>query len=273
MIAVVTDSAASLPRELAAELGIAVVPIYLRFGDESVKDEADTSGFYERLRAEPQAAATASPAPGDFVEAFERAPSEEVVCVTVSASVSGINQTARLAADMTGKRVEVVDSGSASMAQGFVAMEAARAGRRGATVEDVVARAGEVAGRSVLVAALNTFEHLRRSGRVNRLVSYAGTMLDIKPVFRLTGGSIDAVARPRTRRRALDRVAAEARSAIAGRPVHLAAVHAAAEDQAREMLERVAEGAKVVESHVAGFTPAMGVHTGPGVVGLAWFTD
>ncbi|MGH2723648.1 MAG: DegV family protein [Actinomycetota bacterium] len=273
MIAVVTDSAASLPRELAAELGIEVVPIYLRFGDESVKDEADPGGFYERLRAEPQAAATASPAPGDFVEAYERAGGDEIVCVTVSATVSGIYQTARLAADMIGKRVEVVDSGSASMAQGFVAMEAARAARAGAGVEEATARAADVAARSVLVAALDTFEYLRRSGRVTRLVSYAGTMLDIKPVFRFTGGSIDAVARPRTRRRALDRVVAEARSGIGARPVHLAAVHAAAEDDARRALERVSDGAQVVESHVAGFTPAMGVHTGPGVVGVAWFTD
>lgn len=273
MVAVVTDSAASLPSELAAELGIAVVPIYLSLGGRSFADEADPGPFYERLRREPGVATTASPSPGDFVEAFDRAPGDEVVCVTVSSEVSALHRTATVAAGMSAKRVEVLDSGTASMAEGFVAMEAARAAARGAPMDEVVARARTVSHAARLVAAIDTFEHLRRSGRVGWIASSAGAAFRIKPVFRFSGGRIERVAQPRTRRRALDRLVAEAERDIAGRPVHLAAVHAEAESDARTVLDRVAAGLDVVEAHVAGFTAAMGAHTGPGVVGLAYFCD
>jgi DegV family protein with EDD domain len=216
---------------------------------------------------------TATPSPGEFLETFENAGADRVVCVTIAGSVSGIPQSAAIAADKAGVDVEVVDSGSASMAQGFVAMEASRAAARGEDLDAVAGRARDVAARCRLVAAIETFEYLRRSGRVNRLMSYAGTMLDIKPVFRMGGGSIEAVARPRTRRRALDRVVEEARRDVGDRPAHLAAVHADAESDARDLLTRASEGLDIEESLVAGFTPAMGAHTGPGVVGLAWFCD
>ncbi len=165
-VTVVTDSAASLPQEVASDLGIEVVPIYLRFGDETLRDEGDPADFYGRLRSDPEGVGTASPAPGDFTEAFDRAPGEEIVCVTVAARVSAINQTARLAAEMSDKRVEVVDSGNASMAQGFVALEAARAGHDGASLEETAGRARDVAERVVLVAALRKLPPAQRRALV-----------------------------------------------------------------------------------------------------------
>jgi DegV family protein with EDD domain len=272
-VAVVTDSAASLPEGIPEELGISVVPIYLRFGDRTNPDDRGAGDFYERLRSSSEPVSTASPSPGDFRTAFEATGASEVVCVTIASSVSGIHRSASIGAEDASPHVEVVDSGAASMAQGFVAMEAARTAARGSNLAEVAQRAREVADRVQLVAAIETFEFLRRSGRVNRLASYAGTMLNIKPVFRMGGGSIDAVGRPRTRRRALEVLEQEARADIARRPVHLAAVHADAEEDAHELLARVSEGLEVTESHIASFTPAMGAHTGPGVVGLAWFCD
>ena len=272
-VAVVTDSAASLPPGVADQLGISIVPIHLRIGDREVPEQQGAEAFYEQLRRGKERATTATPSPGEFLEAFENARADGVVCVTIAGSVSGIHGSAAIAADQAAMEVEVVDSGSASMAQGFVAMEAARAASQGDDLGAAAAQARDVAGRCGLVAAIQTFEHLRRSGRVNRLVSYAGTMLDIKPVFRMRTGTIEAVARPRTWRRALERVLEEVRREVGDHPVHLAAVHADAEGDARDLLARAAEGAEVVEQHVAGFTPAMGAHTGPGVVGLAWFCD
>jgi DegV family protein with EDD domain len=272
-VAVVTDSAASLPPGMADELGITVVPIYLRFGEHAIPDDYGAEGFYEVLRQTQEPVATATPSPGDFLEAFERTGADGIVCVTLASSVSGVHQAASIGAADARAEVEVVDSGGASMAQGFVAMEAARAVRAGGDLSEAAARAREVAGRVTLVAAIETFEYLRRSGRVNRLTSYAGTMLNIKPVFRMRSGEIEALGRPRTRRRALDRLAGEARTDIGNRSAHLAAVHAEAEADARALLEAVAGDVEVVESHVSAFTPAMGAHTGPGVVGLAWFCD
>ncbi|MCA1702230.1 MAG: DegV family EDD domain-containing protein, partial [Actinobacteria bacterium] len=155
MVAVVTDSAANLPPELAAELGIEVVPMYLKFGTESFRDGVDLVGrdFYARLARDHELATTAAPSPGDFVEAFERTGTDDVVCVTVAAGVSFTNQAANMARDQWGGRASIVDSGTASMAEGMVAIEAARAARDGAPLEEVVARARSVADRARLFAA------------------------------------------------------------------------------------------------------------------------
>jgi DegV family protein with EDD domain len=140
-------------------------------------------------------------------------------------------------------------------------------------VDEVVARARSVAGRARLCAAIDTFEFLRRSGRVTKLQAYAATRLDIKPVFRFQHGEAGPVARPRTRSRALARVVEEALAEIGGRPVHLAGIHAGAEAEARDMMARVAAQTEVVEEYVTEFTPVMGAHTGPGVVGLAFYCE
>jgi DegV family protein with EDD domain len=275
MVAVVTDSASNLPPDVAAALGIEVVPMYLKFGEHSYRDGVDLVGedFYERLLRDGDLASTAAPSPGDFLDAFEAAPAGEVVCVTVASSVSFTYQAACMARDQSSRQVAVVDSGAASMAEGFVAMEAARAARLGRTAAEVAARAREVADGVRLFAAIDTFEFLRKSGRVGKLQAYAATRLDIKAVFGFRGGDPGPVARPRTRARALGRVVEETRAEIGDRPVHLAAIHAAAEDEARDIMQRVAAGANVVESFVSPFTPVMGAHTGPGVVGLAFFCD
>ena len=275
MVAVVTDSAANLPPDVAAALGIEVVPMYLKFGEHSYRDGLDLVGedFYERLLKDGELASTAAPSPGDFLEAFESAAAGDVLCVTVASSVSFTYQAACMARDQSSRNVVVLDSGSASMAEGFVAIEAARAAGRGAGPDEVEARARDVAGRARLFAAINTFEFLRKSGRVGKLQAYAATRLDIKAVFRFQGGDPGPVARPRTRTRALGRVVEETLAEIGGRPVHLAAIHAAAEAEARDIMDRVAALSNVVERYVAPFTPMMGAHTGPGVVGLAFYCD
>jgi DegV family protein with EDD domain len=275
VVAIVADSAANLPVDVARELGIHVVPMYLTFGDEVYRDGADLtpSGFYRRLLQGGELATTSTPSVGDYLEAYERTGQREIVCVTVVGSLSASHQQARLAAKRFDGDVRVVDSLSASMAEGFVAIEAARASRAGASLDAVEARAHEVAGRTRLYATVNTFEFLRKSGRVTKLQTYAATMLDIKPVFSMVGGEIGAVARSRTKRRALARIVEESVGAAAGRPMHLALIHAAAETEAREIGERILARADVVECHLGEVTPVIGAHTGPGLVGTAFHVD
>ena len=272
MIGVVTDSAAGLPGELAARLGIEMVPLYLIIEGRSVRD-GEVPDVYEQLEREPGSVTTSTPSPGDFEEAFERRPEQELVCVTVAASVSGVHGAARLAAVTGGKRVEVIDSGSASMGEGFVALAAARAAAAGGSLAEVAAAARAAATRTRLVATIDTFEHLRRSGRVGGIAALAATGLQIKPVFAMAGGEITPVARPRTRRRALDRVAAEVIGDLEGGQARVAAFHARAEDDARDLLDRVRGHAEILEEHVVEFTAVMGAHTGPGVAGLAYHLE
>jgi DegV family protein with EDD domain len=275
MVAVVTDSAANVPTEVAAELGLRIAPLELRFGDEVYKDGVDmmSPDFYDRLMTQHEPASTAAPSPGDYLEAYHATGAGEVLCVTLGSGLSAANRQALMAAEQFGGRVEVVDSRSATMGEGFVAIEAARTARDGADLGRVAARAQEVAGRVRVLGAIETFEYLRRGGRVSKLQAYAATKLDIKPVFGLMEGEIRPVARSRTRGRALARIAQEVVREVSGRRVHLAAFHARAEEDAEQLADRVARETEVVERFVVECTPAIGTHTGPGLAGLAFFCD
>jgi len=275
MVAVVADSAANLPEELARELGIELVPLWLTFGSDQYRDGVDMppARFYERLISEREPASTATPSPGAFAAAFERTRQRDIVCITVASTMSAVHHVALTAAERFDGRAVVVDSTNASMAEGFVALEAARRARAGASLEDVVARAREVAGVARLFATVDTFEFLRRSGRVNALRAYVATVLDIKPVFSFHRGEAHPVARPRTRRRAVERIVDETLRGIGDRAAHVAAFHAGAEDEARGLLGRVVERVDLVEAHVVPVTPVIGAHTGPGLVGTAFFAE
>jgi len=275
VVAIVADSAANLPVEITRELRIRVVPMYLKFGERVYRDGLDMTpaDFYERLAADEVAASSSTPSPGDFLEAFEAASDREIVCVTVTAGMSGSFQQASYAAGRFAGRVEVVDSKSASVAEGFVAIEAARRALERGTIEEVSRRARDVAERTTLVATVDSFEYLRRSGRVRKFQAYAATKLDIKPVFRFHGGDVAPVARPRTRKRAVGRVVEEALGTIDGRPAHVGVFHASAAAEAAEVADRVGASADVVERFVVEATPVIGAHTGPGLLGIAFYTD
>ena len=274
MVAVVTDSASNLPPAVASEHAITVVPLYLRIGDTVFRDGIDLlpGEFYRRL-AEGADASTSASSPGDFLEAFERTGQSQIVCVTVAEGMSSNHQQARLAVERFSGRVEVVDSRSASMGEGFVALEAARVATGNASMDEVAERANEVAHRVTFVATVDTFDYLKRSGRVTKLQAYAASMLDIKPVFAFRDGNAIPVARGRTRRRALARIVDEALREIGRRRAHVAVVHAAANEDANNVLDRIQDGAHLMESLVTEVTPVVGVHTGPGLVGVAFFCD
>jgi DegV family protein with EDD domain len=274
-VAVVTDSASNLPRELAESHGIDLVPMILKFGERALLDGIDIppGQFYKALVEENVPVSTSGPSAGDFRAAFEKAltGADGVVSVNVASFVSATYGTAVLAAKDFGDRVRVIDSRSASLGEGFIALEAARASEAGADLDAVVARAEEVADQMTFVATINTFEFLRRSGRVNAVLAYAGTALNIKPVFAFRHGKIEQLGRPRTRARAIDRLVEEVRAASAQGPLHLGVAHADCEEEANELLERLKAEVPHVETLISPFTPLMGAHTGPGVLGTAFF--
>jgi DegV family protein with EDD domain len=272
-IAVVTDSAANIPAELMEDHDIRVVPMYLKFGESVYQDGVDLprGEFYAKLEREEVPVSTAAPSAGDYRETFERAldSSDGVVCVTVASFVSVSYEAARVAAAELGGRVRVVDSKSASMGEGWSVLEAARLASAGASLDEVEARAEQIASSTQLVATINTFEFLRRSGRVHALLAYAGTALNIKPVFALRGGRIEQLGRPRSRARAIERIVEETRP-LAGRgPIRCAVAHAAVPAEAEQLLERLRTELDCIESLVTEFTPLMGAHTGPGVLAVA----
>jgi DegV family protein with EDD domain len=281
-VAIVTDSTACIPPDLAQQYGIEIVRVHIIAGGRTFTDSitADTRGFYELLARSTGRPTTAAPSPGMFFEAITRAltRADAVLCITVSAQFSAMYDSARQAivmarAEAPHADVRLLDSRNAAMAQGFVVLEAARAAADDNSIDEVAARAEAMTQCVSLLAMLDTLSYLARSGRVPRVAAWATGMLQVKPIVRFSASGIKLVARTRTRPRALERMLDLLAKQTAGRPTHLAVHHANAPDDAGRMLAAAQRRINVVESHATEFTQAMGVHTGPGLIALAWWCE
>lgn len=280
-VAVLTDSAASLPAGLASEARVTTVPMSLTIGDTAYRD--GELSLDDVLARADEGVSTAAPTPGTYVDAATNATTAQdgggaAVIVTVASTVSASYQSATLAAGTVDADVRVVDSGTAAGAQGLVVLAAARAAASGASLDEVEHAARRVAERVRLVATVHDLDRLAASGRVPDLVAHAGRAIGVNPIFEFRGGH----ARPRRpaigRPAALNRIIAAWRRSkpadgdLAGR-LHVAALHAAAEAPAHELLDRVTKACKPAEAFVASFSSVMAAHTGEELVGLAWWWD
>lgn len=274
-VAVVTDSVAMLPADLARQNRIGVVPILLNIGNRSYRDGVDitTAEFYRLLPASNELPTTSAPSVGAFIEAFESAlaGADTVVAVHVSARLTSVHRIATMAAEAIGEqRVHVIDSQSATMAEGFIALAAARRAQQGGDVSEVVRAAEEARSGTRFFAFLETMEYLRRSGRVPGAVALMGSAIQLKPIVHIVEGEVVSLARPRTRRKAtqalIDLMARDA----GDRPVRAAVLHADCPADAEGLRERIAGLFDCLELHVTEMTPVMGTHTGPGLLGLAY---
>jgi DegV family protein with EDD domain len=214
------------------------------------------------------------------VEAIGRAArrSDAVLCITVSAQFSAMYDSARQALEMVKAEsprldVRLFDSGNAAMAQGFIVLEAARAAHGGASLDEVLAVAKQMQQRVALLAMLDTLSYLARGGRVPRVAAWAAGMIQLKPIVRFGDGDIRLVARTRTRAKALARLADLFAAEVRGRRAHVAVHHADAAHDARQLLEALTARCDVAESYVTEFTQVMGVHTGPGLTGIAFWHE
>ncbi len=281
-VAVVTDTTACIPPGLAAELGIQVLPLYLAFGDATYQDgiSAQAAEFYERLRSAPRLPSTSAPSPGAYAEAMLRAgrEAETILCITVSRQFSHMYDAATQGAALAREQapqvdIRVMDSTAAAMAQGFVALEAARAAQEGAGIEEVIARGEALMPRVQLIVVLDTLVYLARSGRVPRLIVWAASPLQLKPIVSFHQGVYRPVAFVRTMRRAVDRLVQELERRTRGAQLHVCVHHTNAPNEADELAERVRATLRPKELFVREFTQVMGVHTGPGLLGFAFYTE
>ena len=232
-VAVITDSATTLPADLARASHLHVAAMEITIGGRTYEDGRGlTADQFAALRSSHVRPQTAAPTPGVWLERMREAAheGESVLCVTLSAKLSAAYDaacTARgiAATEMPAVEVRVLDSQAAAGSEALVALAAARRAADGASLDEVEREARTVAERVCLVAFLDTLEYVWRSGRVPRVAVWATSMLDVKPVMELFRGRIGQVARPRSRRRAADRIFAEVRSAAAGRRSHVVVMH------------------------------------------------
>jgi DegV family protein with EDD domain len=272
-VRIVTDSASDLPQGLCDELGIDVVPLHIRFGDDEYVDreELSTEQFWQKLSGSSVLPETAAPSVGAFEETFRRLHEEGadgIVCVNLSSAMSATMQSAQVAAKALDGLcpIEVVDSKSVSMGQGSLALHAAQLAKDGADIDTVVADIEDRQSRAQLLATLDTLEFLRKGGRVGGAQAMLGSMLSIKPVITVKDGVVQPAGKVRTRSKALRFIADRL---PAGKLDSVCVLHAGAPDvdEFLTMIEPVVPRSDVL---VAQIGPVVGVHAGPRVIGIHW---
>ena len=281
-VGIVADTTACLPAELAERYGIEVVPLQLMVDGRAYLDGVDITPaeFYGMLPRARSLPTTSPSSPGTYIEAFRRMAqrSSSIVCITVSKALSAMFDSARSAAETamgmsSGLTIEVVDSGTAAGADGWIVLAAARAAAAGGTHKQVVEAACSMKPRVHLIAVIDTLNYLAKGGRVPQVAAWASSVLQIKPVIRVVpeGGEVKLVSRPRTKCRAVDYMLTATEKLAEGKPLHAMVHHSNAPDEAEELKQRVVARFKCAEVYVKDFTPAMGVHTGPGLLGIAFY--
>lgn len=270
-VRIVTDSTSDIPREIADDLNITVIPLTIAFGEQSYRDGLDLSAddFYARLTTTKDLPTTSQPPPALFQHAYEHLVTQgEVVSVHLSQKFSGTVEAARNAArQVAPDRITVVDSGSVSMGLGLCAIAAARLARDGAD-RATCAAAAEAASKKLHVAvAFESLEYLRRGGRIGRAKAFLGGLMRLKPILTVKDGESAPLTRVRSRAKALDELF---KLAITIDNVAEAVIlHTTTPDDASALAERVRAQLPGVTVHLGRFGPVLGVHGGPGMLGIA----
>ena len=277
-IAIITDTDASLPVELAARYGIRQVPIVVQFGDEQLLTGIDINdeGLFARIDREGRLPTTAAPSPGAFSEAYEAAfasGAEAVICFCVSGQVSATYQAAVSARELLpGKDITVVDTHNLTLGQGFMVLAAAETIAAGGTKQAALTKAQSVGECSYLFASLATLKYLAMSGRVGYLAAGMANLLNVKPILTMKQGKLELLERVRTQSKAWRRTIELARESAGDKPVErMGIVHVRARKEARAFEARLREGmACPDEILIAELTPGLSVHSGAGMVGVAF---
>ena len=276
-VKIVTDSSCDLPDQLVSELGIDVVPLTIRFGAEELVDRRDLgpTEFWARCATSAELPSTAAPSPGAFEERFRQAAADGaagVVCVNLSSKLSATGESAQAAARAVADviPVKVVDSLSVTLGLGMIAVESARRSAAGASLDEIVALAEDMARRTKVFGSLDTLEYLKKGGRIGAAQALLGSILSIKPVIEVVDGKVEPGPKQRTRSRSLQWLADQ----VGARPgvQNLAVLHGDAPDV--DTLLGLLNPHFPREQIVIGQLGAVvGAHTGPRTIGVAFQTD
>lgn len=269
-VAVVVDSTADIPQHLRDQYRISVVPLLILFGKEQYRDGVDLTGdeFYRRLVEGKVHPTTSQPSPGDFVDVYEKlaADHDGIISIHVGGKLSGTVRSAQQAADMvTSVPIQVIDSGSVSLGMGFLGIEAAKMAAAGKSLDEIATAIKAMIPRIELWAVLDTLTYLERGGRIGKTSAFLGNLLSVKPMIYIRGEVLPG-ERLRTHKKAITRMVELATDE--GPYEHLAVVHSGAEPYALELADKLADVHPRDQIVIALLTGVIGVHGGPGLVGL-----
>ncbi len=277
-IAFVTDSTAYIPAELVRKYEITVTPLILVWGEQTYRDGVDIQPdeFYSRLKTAKVMPTTSQASVVNMQETFQALADQglDVLGVFISEKLSGTMQSATQGREALGKaaeKVTIIDSHSTAMAMGFQILTAARAAEQGASLAECRQLVEKSRDHVGVYFAVDTLEFLHRGGRIGGAQRFIGSTLNLKPILALKDGRVEAEDRVRTKSKALDRLLELVARQVSGKSnIRLATLHANAEQEACDLLERASRELNAVESILSSVSPVIGAHTGPGTVGLAF---
>jgi len=276
-IALVTDSTASIPKDLVDKYNIIVAPQILIWGDETFEDGVNItpSEFYTRIKKATVMPSTTQVTVAKFHEIYQPllAQDYQILTIILSAKLSGTLNSALQAREMLppGAPIEIIDSNSTAMALGFHLITVARAIKQGASFPECVALAQKARDHTGIFFAVDTLEFLHRGGRIGGATRFLGTMLNFKPILELRDGRVEPIERVRTRSKSLSRIVELTVDKVGSRtPVRLSALHANAPEDARLVLQEASAKLNPIETVFSEVSPVVGVHAGPGVVGIVY---
>jgi DegV family protein with EDD domain len=272
-VRIVTDSTADLPPNLAKELGITVVPIYVRFGEEVYRDGADISGdeFYHRLEDTTVHPSTVQPGPQDFLEVYRKLSkgADGIVSVHISTKLSGTYNSALMAKDMLDTKcpVEVIDSKTVTMGLGLTAIMAATMAKGGESRDKIVKEVKKAAPKIHLLCLFDTLKYLLLGGRIGKAKALLGSILNVKPMLSVKDGEVVPAGQARTRAKGIDKLFEFTQNAK--KIQDLSVVYSTTPDEAQSLAKRLNPIFDQKRIKIARVGPSLGVHMGPGALVVA----
>ena len=281
-VAVVTDSIACLTRELVEQYRIGIVPIMLLVQGKVYRDMVDMtpSQAYGLFLQDPESFNTSPSSPGHYLEAYREAnkQAKNILCITLSSKLSTGYDMARVAkeqakTELPETSIEVLDSQTVTAAEGFIALAAARSAAEGKSFTEVIRVAKEIKDRVSFLLVVDTIRYVYRTGRIPKVASQVGFMLNIKPILTSSSGLVRFIGAVRNMEQGINRILKLMREKVEQSPVHVAVMHAYAADEAKKLKERISSEFNCAELWITEFSPVMGYATGTGTLGFAFYKD
>ncbi|MFC2069052.1 DegV family protein [Chloroflexota bacterium] len=272
-IKIVTDSTADLPPQLASELGITVVPAYVRFGDEVYRDRVDISEdeFYQRLLSDPIPPSTEPPTPQDFVDAYQKLCPEAdgIISIHVSGKLSATYNSALRGKELIETKcpIEVVDSQSLTMGLGLLVLAANTLASSERNLLQIVGKAIQIIPNIHLLGLFDTLKYLAQGGRIGKAKALLGSVLAVKPMLAMRDGELEPAGQFRNRANGIDRLFSFVKNFTDIQD--LAIVYSTTLDEAQTLAERMGSIFTKKQIRLARLGPALGVHGGPGILFVA----
>ncbi len=278
-VAIVCDSTANIPQPLVDELELTIAPLVLIWDNQIYQDGVDIhpGEFYSRLANSKSMPSTSQVTPETYKKICKKllAEGKEILVLTISSGLSGTMDSAIQAkAEFPGKPIELVDSLSTSMALGFPALLAARAAKKGASLQECKQIAEKACTGTGVFFVVDTLDFLHRGGRIGGAAALVGNAFNLKPILTVTGGKIDSAAKVRTQKKAIEKMMDMVADRLAtAKSCRLSVLHANAPTQGDEIMSALIQRFHPVETVFSEVSPVIGTHTGPGTVGVAFLIE